>query len=75
MNEQIHNLLFRPLSTAIKTEKKLAAVLPGKCFLSSYNEWILYMNLLQILHLFVYCIESHNRVKYDRGDKNGRKNH
>jgi hypothetical protein len=73
MNEQIHNLLFRPLSIAIKTEKP--AVLAGKCFLSSYNEWILYMNLLQLLHLFGYCIESHNRVKYDPGEKNGRKNH
>jgi hypothetical protein len=34
-----------------------------------------YTNLLQILHLFVYCIEPHNRVKFDPGDKNDRKNH
>jgi hypothetical protein len=44
-------------------------------FFSLHNEWFLYTNLLQILHLFVYCIEPHNRVKFDPGDKNDRKNH
>jgi hypothetical protein len=42
-------------------------------FFSLHNEWFLYTNLLQILHLFVYCIEPHNRVKFDPGDKNDRK--
>lgn len=39
---------------------------------SSHNEWLLYTNLLLILHLFAYCFEPYNRVKDDPGDKNGR---
>jgi hypothetical protein len=36
---------------------------------SSHNEWLLYTNLLLILHLFAYCFEPYNRVKDDPGDK------
>jgi hypothetical protein len=44
-------------------------------FLHIMNGFCKYTNLLQILHLFMYCIEPHNRVKFDPGDKNDRKNH